>query len=115
MWFAFFFSIDTCSFNHYPQSILTITFNIIGLKSQPATPIGLPGSNSQMLQALYTDTNGQPIYIMSQQPTLIPLQLQQQPSLQVGQAASQATTTQVHYCFINLFTFMRCSGGEPLS
>lgn len=49
-----------------------------------------------MLQTLYTDSNGQPIYIMSQQPTLIPLQLQQ-PSLQIGQPASQAnSSSQVH-------------------
>ncbi len=72
----------------------------LGLKSQPATPIGIPSNNAQMLQAVYTDNNGQPIYIMSQQPimtqqpTLIPLQLQQ-PSLQIGQSVSQPSTTQV--------------------
>ena len=52
--------------------------------TQPATPIGGHTSNPQVLQPVYTDANGQPVYIMSQQPTLISLQLQQ-PYVQLGQ------------------------------
>ena len=45
-------------------------------KSQPATPhSATPTNNAPMLQAVYTDQNGQPVYIMNPQPTLIPLQL----------------------------------------
>ena len=55
-----------------------------GPKSQPPTPIGGQTNNPQVLQAVYTDANAQPVYIMSQQPTLIPLQLQQ-PCVQLGQ------------------------------
>ena len=34
-----------------------------GPKSKPATPIGGQTNNPQVLQAVYTDTNGQPVYI----------------------------------------------------
>jgi hypothetical protein len=61
------------------------------VKSQPATPIGAPPS---VLQAVYTDTNGQPVYIVNPQPTLIPLQMQQsltQPSAASPQIQSKTS------------------------
>ena len=95
------FSLEN-SFEHYEThtvwTYLIYNVNCVvftGPKSKPATPIGGQTNNPQVLQAVYTDTNGQPVYIMSQQPTLIPLQLQQ-PSVQLGQI-SQTSTSQVYY------------------
>ena len=74
----------------YLQIQLIMTFVLIGSKSQPATPIGATPSTGPVFQAVYTDTSGQPVYIVNPQPTLIPLQLQQSPL-----PVAQPTTPQV--------------------
>lgn len=75
-------------------------FVLIGSKSQPATPIGATPGTGPVFQAVYTDTSGQPVYIVNPQPTLIPLQLQQSPL-----PVAQPTTPQVFY--VNMYRFIR--------
>lgn len=72
---------------------------LVGFRSQPATPIGpTPNTGGTVLQAVYTDSNGQPVYIVNPQPTLIPLQLQQSPLPIAAAGGPQPTTPaqQVH-------------------